>query len=914
MLQRESISLGNQLIVQSQDGEKWRCDLIRAIHEHQPADRSYMPHFPGNCPRRGGWAEVHEKRIRQKVLHTLGFRNMEDRQRRIAKAYEETFEWVFCDTSSSGKPWSNFRNFLTQSSDRIYWITGKPGAGKSTLMKYIRCHDKTKELLNSWSNHHRITQAAFYFWNSGGRMQMTVEGLLRTLLQECLRQLPSAIPDLLPERWEAACLFDVDDYSWSFEELSDALRRLVTEIYPRRKFFFMIDGLDECSGDHRRLIELISELAESAENLKLCVASRPWTNFEDAFKRQPQLMLQDLTKADIDHYVTSMFNANEGFSELQQREPKYSERLLADISNKAEGVFLWVFLVVQSLLDGLTNGDRVRDLKNRLEKLPRDLGNLFERILHNLDESYLTHASQLFQIVKACDDSPTLLCVALADIGDGSHALNEPVEATTSTKQVIICKSMRRRLISRCRGLLDVSEPSRNFGELSDEPPVHNRMFASNSHPDCYLEVQYLHRSVRDFIEAPRVWKWILSINRETFDPNLRLFKSYLLQLKSLDPESLRGPNFWFIVCACIKYAKRTLDTQGKSEEVIILLEELDRVSTLLTTRSEKTGRTFLGRCGTLDNSHWSAFFITHISQPSFLHLMSICGIHQYLETHIQDSDLASKGPFKDRTPLLIVATLGAKEFLGPHIKAIQVILEKGGDCHEVHRGNSAWKIAQHASGHDAYKRVFSLFMKYGGHSEDSSTQSRPQLNSQNHRLGENQASDGSDVESVTSTEALCGKMEIGDPARAINVNRSSLYQDERRSQTRLRDPSMSSSNSRPSRQINRAPRRQNRSSSRQSFPFHPPIHHMYQSSWGDRHPHHHVYNRDHEANYYTNGSVPWGSGIQYRGSFNPPFSRRYQYNSMVPVYGNFRYHLGLYSSQNETWGGVEPARNWPYC
>ncbi|KAK8134233.1 hypothetical protein PG984_006245 [Apiospora sp. TS-2023a] len=97
--------------------------------------------------------------------------------------------------------------------------------------------------------------------------------------------------EILPERWEAATLFESDDYPWSLEEMDQALRRLIMEVRPENKYFIMIDSLYECSGDQLQLTELITKLAEDTGNLKLCVASRPWSNFEDVFKGRPSLML-----------------------------------------------------------------------------------------------------------------------------------------------------------------------------------------------------------------------------------------------------------------------------------------------------------------------------------------------------------------------------------------------------------------------------------------------------------------------------------------------------------------------------------------------------------------------------------------------------------------------------------------------
>jgi len=263
-LQRNSIPVGDRFVRQIMDGEQWRCDLIRMIHEdgrmelRRTADLTQLKDDNGSTPNA---VVSQERRIRTRILHSLAFRNMADRERRICKAHEQTFEWVFHDPKANLRPWSSFKEFLQSSIKKVYWITGKPGSGKSTLMKYIRHHQQTSNLLQLWSEGRDVTKAAFYFWNSGSRMQMSVIGLLQTVLHDCLRQLPEVVQKVLPERWEAATLFDADDFPWSLEEVAQALRSLITEVCPERKFFFLIDGLDECTGNHTQLVELIKELA-----------------------------------------------------------------------------------------------------------------------------------------------------------------------------------------------------------------------------------------------------------------------------------------------------------------------------------------------------------------------------------------------------------------------------------------------------------------------------------------------------------------------------------------------------------------------------------------------------------------------------------------------------------------------------
>ena len=84
------------------------------------------------------------------ILDSLKFEDAQHRESAIPKAYEETYEWIFKEPrkSANGTPeWSSFPEWLTSSSTDVYWMTGKPGAGKSTLMKYIIGNPLTKQHL-----------------------------------------------------------------------------------------------------------------------------------------------------------------------------------------------------------------------------------------------------------------------------------------------------------------------------------------------------------------------------------------------------------------------------------------------------------------------------------------------------------------------------------------------------------------------------------------------------------------------------------------------------------------------------------------------------------------------------------------------------------------------------------------------
>jgi hypothetical protein len=116
------------------------------------------------------------------------------------------------------------------------------------------------------------------------------------------------------------------------------------------------------------------------------------------------------------------------FLEFEEEEPEYTKLFVDEIASKAAGVFLWVLLVVRSLLTGFSNADRTSDLQRRLDALPADLEHLFSKMLGRIDEFYREHASQLFQLIHAAHEPLTLLDMSFADEEDPEFAIRAEVK------------------------------------------------------------------------------------------------------------------------------------------------------------------------------------------------------------------------------------------------------------------------------------------------------------------------------------------------------------------------------------------------------------------------------------------------------------------------------------------------------
>lgn len=67
----------------------------------------------------------------QRTLDSLKLFMM-NTQRDMEDAYPSTFEWILDPDSDHNKPGGSFLEWLRTGED-IYWISGKPGSGKSTV-------------------------------------------------------------------------------------------------------------------------------------------------------------------------------------------------------------------------------------------------------------------------------------------------------------------------------------------------------------------------------------------------------------------------------------------------------------------------------------------------------------------------------------------------------------------------------------------------------------------------------------------------------------------------------------------------------------------------------------------------------------------------------------------------------------
>ncbi|KAI0449963.1 hypothetical protein F5B21DRAFT_492597 [Xylaria acuta] len=466
-------------------------------------------------------SEAEKLRKEHKILAGLSFEHMNARQSSITEAHGTTFKWIFtpqCWPKSDRRSSVEFRQWLLHEHG-VYWISGKPGSGKSTLMKYLSTSGHTRQCLEVWADSSRLAIPAFYFWISGSELQKSEQGLLRGLLFEILCVFPDLIPIVCPDRWGAS-----REQNWTVPELLGAFDRLKdvkTHSSPSTKICFFIDGMDEYNGDHFDLIKTVQTVAQ-LEDVKLCVSSRPWNCFEDAFGRDPRrkLYLQDLTKDDIANFAHSKLGESNG-STIFGYNPSTYQRLVEEIVWRAEGVFLWVRLVIRSLREGMVNGDNPTLLQERLRELPSDLGEFFKRLITSVDKVYRKRMSATFQVALRAPEPLQLIQYRFLDEDDPDS-----------------------ELIPRPDGFVQPEDVSR---ELHDEEARAHRqlngrykgLLEAPKFPE-FKNVDFLHRTVRDYLMEKEMQDFFASNCGPSFDINTYACKALLAQTRVF-PSSLNG-------------------------------------------------------------------------------------------------------------------------------------------------------------------------------------------------------------------------------------------------------------------------------------------------------------------------------------------------------------------------------------
>jgi len=284
----------------------------------------------------------------------------------------------------NSKSASGFTTFLKSPDKTLFWISGKAGSGKSTLVKFLVTSPRA-ELVIQTAIPDALVLSRF-IWAAGvDPMQRQIKGILCNLLYQCLQN-NQALSNAILQAFPAAKT--KEPYAdWPNKHLELSLLFEIESSTPGVCIFF--DGLDEIDpgptdDGQFELVELVRRLCGFVGYRgKVCVSSRPEVVLRGHLAGYSTLRVQDLTASAIRKYVTD---------KLQQYIPPAADdtfdrnEIINPLCSKAEGVFLWASLAVKSIGTGILGGDSRTDLAARLDALLGNLQQLYREMWMLLNE------------------------------------------------------------------------------------------------------------------------------------------------------------------------------------------------------------------------------------------------------------------------------------------------------------------------------------------------------------------------------------------------------------------------------------------------------------------------------------------------------------------------------------------------
>lgn len=470
--------------------------------------------------------------LRRRLLDALAFPDMNDRQNQIERLvgdFGDTFQWIFDDFDQN-----RFPAWLQEGSG-VFWICGKAGSGKSSLMDLIARNIEDGglffDLLKQWAGTETPGLLTFWFYRpSPNELIKSTSGLWRSLCFQILNQEPNLSKKIrensdgkVPEKLKTSLIASGSCVqSWSDSQLKSWLEYLLTHC--DSKYCLLIDGLDEVG---ESALEAVKEVSRMSSHVKICCSSRPESSFHDALQESPSLLLEERNATDIASYCNRRLEGTRAADHCDS------------IASRAQGVFLWAHLVTEVLREAAKRGDDENELEERLKICPDGMTELFTHLLERQDKFYLKYPKPYLKLIdvavrrKSCWAIPDLPVLVLHLASQNQHELLEAIsdgsgsDFFTKLDQNTRFPELKTIVVTRCAGLIEMTPD-----EFVRDPHRHDHN-ASRNRRYRQLEVthnfkvRFTHRSALSFLqEDPQAASFLASSGVSEDEATTRLLNA----------------------------------------------------------------------------------------------------------------------------------------------------------------------------------------------------------------------------------------------------------------------------------------------------------------------------------------------------------------------------------------------------
>ncbi|KAJ5708179.1 hypothetical protein N7488_007980 [Penicillium malachiteum] len=295
----------------------------------------------------------------QACLHDLRTTNPHDDKERIKETngglLEDSYRWIFDNEA--------FKQWQGSQSNRLLWVRGDPGKGKTMLLCGI-----IEELIRLYGDTATIS---FFFCQATNMRINSATSVVRGLIYSLVENNPSLLRHVRARyNYTGKELFE-DVNTWS------ALISIFTEILKDLSFkgvsYLIVDALDECQNGRRELLDLIVKSSVAHPEIKWVISSRNKDKIIERLDSAP-------------HIAPISLELNEASVDSLAKQKKYDEKITATVKRhlltNSQGTFLWVALVWKNL-DQMPK----RHVMKNLDMFPPGLDALYHRMMGQVRDS-----------------------------------------------------------------------------------------------------------------------------------------------------------------------------------------------------------------------------------------------------------------------------------------------------------------------------------------------------------------------------------------------------------------------------------------------------------------------------------------------------------------------------------------------
>jgi WD40 repeat protein len=268
-------------------------------------------------------------------------------------------------------------SWLRSDSQRVLWAHAQPGGGKSTICSFV-----IEYLLDA--GHH----CSYFFFKYGQRKKQSTSNMLQSLAYQTALQLPAFRRALVELARSGTRLSKADSLTIWGKLFSSHFAAIRAD----NSIYWVLDGIDEAESS-KRVIELISRVADFESPVRVLVLSRPLANINKAF----QLARRKINVTDMplpDNRKDIQLMVAEEIDYLLS-DDAFKTQTVDEIAARAQGNFLWASLVTKRVV----KCHREDQVKRVLDSTPDGMHDLYDRMTDAVLELELSEDKALAKML-----------------------------------------------------------------------------------------------------------------------------------------------------------------------------------------------------------------------------------------------------------------------------------------------------------------------------------------------------------------------------------------------------------------------------------------------------------------------------------------------------------------------------------